>query len=252
MKILILGDIVGESGLKFLESKIQFLRDEYKFNLLVVNGENVTNGKGLSFNDYKRLMKLNVSVITMGNHTFRHKDIEKYIDESNVIRPLNLNVDKGYGYITINYNNKKINVVNLIGEFAMTCEHKIGNPFVILDDFLKKTNKDDYTIVDFHAEATSEKYALAHAFDGRVNLIYGTHTHVQTADEQVLPNKTMFISDVGMTGPSGGVLGVDSNIIINRMWHGIQDKFQISNTNCTINGIIVDLVSNKIKRISIK
>lgn len=252
MKVLILGDIVGEQGLKFLETKIQHLRDEYKFNLLFVNGENVTNGKGLSHEHYKRLMKLNISAVTMGNHTFRQKEIENFIDDSNIVRPLNMNANKGFGYVTINYNTKKINIINLIGEFAMTCENKIMNPFVVLDDFLKKVPKADYTIVDFHAEATSEKYALAHAFDGRVNLIYGTHTHVQTADEQVLPNKTMFISDVGMTGPMGGVLGVDKDIIINRMWHGNVDKYVVSNTPCMINGILVDLSTNKIKRIQVK
>lgn len=251
MKLLILGDIVGEEGLSFLESKIQFLRDEYKFNMLIVNGENVTKGKGLSLNHYKRLMNLNVSAITMGNHTFRQKEILNYIDDSNIVRPMNINLDSGYGYITINYNGKRITVINLIGEFAMTCNFDISNPFVELDDFLNN-NQSDYTIVDFHAEATSEKYALAHAFDGRVDIVYGTHTHVQTADEQVLNKGTMFISDVGMTGPSGGVLGVKKDIIINRMWHGVLDVYETCDTPCMINGILVDLAFKKIKRINIK
>lgn len=252
MKILILGDIVGEQGLKFLESKISELRNEFKFNLLIVNGENVTNGKGLSEGHYKRLMKLNVSAITMGNHTFRQKEIEKYINDSNVVRPMNINTKLGNGVLRINYNNKIINIINLLGEFAMKVEEKIANPFVVLNDFLEKTSPADYTIVDFHAESTGEKYALAYAFDGRVDLVYGTHTHVQTADEQVLPNKTMYITDIGMTGPNGGVLGVEKDIIINRMWHGQQDVFKVSNTPCVINGIIVDLATKKIKRVNIK
>ncbi|MFI3329953.1 MAG: TIGR00282 family metallophosphoesterase [bacterium] len=252
MKLLILGDIVGEEGLKFLESKIQTIRKDYKFNLLVVNGENVTNGKGLSEAHYKRLMKMNVSAITMGNHTFRNKEIEKYIDNSNVVRPLNINVKHGYGFLTINYNNKLINIINLLGTFAMDVKFQVANPFVVLNDFLDKMPSTDYTIVDFHAESTGEKYALAHAFDGKVDLVYGTHTHVQTADEQVLPGKTMFISDVGMTGPSGGVLGVKKEIIVNRMWHGHLDTFQVSKTPCMINGILVDLETKKIKRINIK
>ncbi len=251
MKILILGDIVGEEGLEFLESKIESLRQEYKYNLLIVNGENVTKGKGLSEAHYKRLMKLNVSAITMGNHTFRQQEIHKYINDSNIVRPLNIDIQSGYGYITINYNGKKINVVNLIGQFAMECNFKIANPFVVLNDFLEKTSA-DYTIVDFHAEATSEKYALAHAFDGRVDVMYGTHTHVQTSDEQVLPKGCMYITDLGMTGPTGGVLGVKKETIINRYWHGHLDVFETSKTPCMINGIIVDLPSKKIKRINVK
>ncbi len=252
MKILILGDIVGEQGLKFLESKIDTLRNEFKYNLLFVNGENVTDGKGLSEAHYKRLMKLNVSAITMGNHTYRRPEIENFIDDSNIIRPLNIDVKSGYGYLTINYNNKKINVINLIGEFGMDCKFKIANPFVVLNDMLDRAPAVDYTIVDFHAEATSEKLALAHAFDGRVNVVYGTHTHVQTADEQVLPNKTMYITDIGMTGPMDGVLGVKKDTIINRFWHGHLDKFEVSNGPCSINGILVDLHTNKIKRITVK
>ncbi len=251
MKLLILGDIVGEQGLSFLESKIQFLRDEYKFNMLIVNGENITKGKGLSFNDYKRLMKLNVSAITMGNHTYRQKEITTYIDDSNIVRPMNIIHNSGYGYMTINFNGKRINIVNLIGEFAMKCDFEITNPFVSLDEFLNESTA-DYTIVDFHAEATSEKYALAHAFDGRVDLIYGTHTHVQTADEQVFPKKTMYISDIGMTGPYGGVLGVKSETIVNRMWFGHLETYVTSDSPCMINGIYVDLNTKKIQRINIK
>ncbi len=252
MKLLILGDIVGEEGLSFLESKIQQLRSDYKFNLLIVNGENVTGGKGLSEIHYKRLMKLNVSAITMGNHTFRKKEIENYIENSNVIRPLNIDVELGFGYSTINYNSKTINIVNLLGSFAMDVKFNIENPFIVLNDFLESVPKADYTIIDFHAESTGEKYALGHAFDGKIDLIYGTHTHVQTADEQILPNGTLFISDVGMTGPSGGVLGVDKDIIVDRMWHGHLDVYKISNTPCMINGILVDLNAKTIKRINIK
>ncbi|MFI3251554.1 MAG: TIGR00282 family metallophosphoesterase [bacterium] len=251
MKLLILGDIVGEEGLSFLESKIQHLRDEYKFNMLIVNGENVTKGKGLSLNHYKRLMKLNVSAITMGNHTFRQKEIESYIEDSNVVRPMNIDVNHGYGYLTINYNGKRINVINLLGQFAMNCNFEISNPFISLNSFLEE-NEADFTIVDFHAEATSEKYALAHAFDGKVDLVYGTHTHVQTADEQVLSNGTMFISDIGMTGPYGGVLGVKKETIVNRMWHNILDVYETSDSPCMINGILVDLATKKIKRINVK
>lgn len=202
--------------------------------------------------DYKKLMSSNVNCVTMGNHTYSHRKINDFIEESKIIRPYNIIGEKGFGYLDINYNGKIITVISLLGTWSMNVPFEITNPFVALDEFLNE-HKSDYVIVDIHAEATSEKIAIGHAFDGRVDVVYGTHTHVQTSDETILPKKTLYITDVGMTGPFDGVLGTKKEIIIDRFWHGGTEKFEVSDGPCQLNAIIVDLgFKREIKRISIK
>ena len=241
MRILFLGDIVGKYGLNYLKAKLPELRNEYKPNLVIVNAENTTNGKGLNFRDYKELMSLNISALTMGNHTYRNNEILEFIDGSKIARPMNILNQKGLGYVDINYNGKVITVINLMGTIHMDSNYELANPFHVVDEFLQN-HKADHYLVDFHAEATSEKLAMAYFLDGKVDAVLGTHTHVQTSDAKVLENKTLYITDLGMTGPLNGILGVKKEIIIDRMANGGMLPFKLDETNvCQLNGVLLTL-----------
>lgn len=253
MRILFIGDIVGKSGLEYLKSKLPQLKSEYKPNIVVVNAENTTNGKGLSFKDYKELMSLNIHALTMGNHTYRNQQINDYIEISKIARPMNIVNAKGNGFIDINYNGKIITVINLIGTIHMDLKFEVSNPFKTIEEFLK-THKSDYTIVDFHAEVTSEKLAMGYFLDGLVDAVVGTHTHVQTNDARVLDKKTLYVSDVGMTGPLNGILGVKKEIIIDRFVNDGKEVFRLDESNVNqLNGVLLELTDNpKIKLIHLE
>lgn len=250
MKILYIGDIFGEEGLSYLEDNLPRLKQEYRPNLIFANAENVSFGRGLHYMHYQRLMKMGINYVTMGNHTFSNVDIKNFIDKSNIVRPANLPTKMGKGYALINYNGKRILLVNLLGRvyhnFSLDC------PFRTLDEILN-SNKADYTIVDFHAEATSEKIALGLDFDGKIDAIVGTHTHVQTADERILPNGTAFITDLGMTGPMDGVIGNEKDEIISRFRTGIYERATTAKGRRQINGVIIELDGiRSIKRIHLE
>lgn len=253
MRILFIGDIVGSYGLTYFKEKLPYLRNEYKPNLIIVNAENTTNGKGLSFKDYKELMSLNIHAITMGNHTYRNPQINTFIDGSKIARPLNILNEAGSGFVDVNYNGKIITIINLIGVINMDMKCEVANPFKVIDEFLKN-HKSDYTIVDFHAEATSEKLAMGYFLDGKVDAVLGTHTHVQTNDARMLENKTLYISDVGMTGPLNGILGVRKEIIIDRFANDGKEVFKLDDSNINqLNGVFLDLTDNpKIKAIHLE
>ena len=241
MRILFIGDIVGKYGLEYLKNKLPQLRNDYKPNLIVVNAENTTNGKGLNLRDYKELMSLNVSALTMGNHTFRNQEINEFIDGSKIARPMNILNQKGLGYVDVNFNGKIVTVINLIGTIHMDTAYDLDNPFKVVDNFLSN-HKSDYIIVDMHAEATSEKLAMAYYLDGRVDAVVGTHTHVQTSDARVLPNNTLYITDLGMTGPLNGILGVKKEIIIDRLVNDGKEVFKLDESNvCQLNGVLLTL-----------
>lgn len=248
MKILYLGDIVGEKSIKALEYTLNDIKKEYGINVVLANAENVTKGKGLCENDYKALKRLGIQAMSMGNHTFSKREIKNYIDEANICRPANLNTTVGKGYLNIKYNDKTICLVNLLGRVYMN--GAIDCPFQAMDKILENV-KADYYIVDFHAEATSEKKAFFYDFAGKVSAVVGTHTHTQTADEQVYKN-TCFISDIGMCGPYDSILGDDIDKIIERFRTGIYDLCDVSSSNdYMINGVVIDLgiTKNTITRI---
>lgn len=241
MKILFIGDIVGKYGLNYLKAKLPELRNEYKPNLIIVNAENTTNGKGLNLKDYKELMSLNIQALTMGNHTYRNQEINDFIDNSKIARPMNILNQKGLGYVDINYNGSIVTVINLLGTIHMDTNYELENPFKVVDEFLAN-HKSDYVIVDMHAETTSEKLAMAHFLDGRVNAVVGTHTHVQTSDAMVLPKKTLYVTDLGMTGSLNGILGVKKEIIIDRFVNDGKEPFKLDESGiCQLNGALLVL-----------
>ena len=245
MKILFLGDIVGNAGIKVLENHIGNLRNKYKPNLIIVNGENATKGKGLNLKDYKRLMSLNISCITMGNHTYRQKEINDFIDEAKIVRPANIIGQKGLGYKIIKYNDKSVAIINLIGSFNMKLDFEIENPFIKIDELLKEIVA-DYIVVDFHAEATSEKLALAYMLDGKVAAVVGTHTHIQTNDARILDKGTLYITDLGMCGSYDSIIGVKKDIIINRFKDNDLSMFELEDKGkMIISGVLLDLDNKK-------
>lgn len=250
MNILYIGDIFGEEGLSFLEDNLEKIKRDNKINLVFANGENTSFGRGLHYTHYRRLMKMGVTCLTMGNHTFSNSDIKNFINNANIVRPANLSTNLGVGYKIIRYNDKSICLINLLGRVYQNMS--LDCPFKTLDNILS-TTKADYYIVDMHADATSEKIALALDFDGRVTVVVGTHTHVQTADERILPKGTLYISDLGMTGPLNGVIGNDKDEIISRFRTGVYDKASTAKGKRQLNGCILEIgAKNSIRRIHIE
>ncbi|MCL2522939.1 MAG: TIGR00282 family metallophosphoesterase [Erysipelotrichales bacterium] len=243
IKILFIGDIFGEPGREFLKLQLPELKNKYKYQLLIINGENAAHGRGITHKIYKEFMDLGVNVITSGNHIFGNHDVFNFIDNSNLIRPLNYPDCQGSGFLKINFNGKMITIINLLGRVYMNLP--IDCPFQVIDKFLKN-DQSDYYFVDFHSEATSEKIAMGHFLDGRVDALVGTHTHVQTNDDRILPKGTCYITDVGMTGPLNGVIGVEKDIIVSRFLKGFgTESFKVATGNRQLNGIFLDLSDNK-------
>lgn len=250
MKILFIGDIYNELGQKAFDQYFLTVKNQYKPNFIIVNGENIEKTNGLSEKIYKDYLTRGVNVFTLGNHAFSRKDAFEVLDLPNVTRPANYG--KGtYGkeYVIIKYNDKKIAIINLIGRIFM--HDATDNPFVKADELLAKIEA-DYIIVDFHAEATSEKYALAYYLDGRVDAVVGTHTHVPTADNIVLPKGTLYITDVGMTGAKYGIIGGDREQGIRKFLSGVPERVKPQKESpLQFNAVLLDLLNKKIERINI-
>lgn len=216
MNILIIGDIYAALGMACLEEKLPAIKEKYKLDIIIANVENVSQGHSITEVDLNRLLKLGVKVLTSGNHIFDRNETHKLLtDHPNLIRPYNYpNVVSGQGYYIFEVNQKRICVSNVMGTVFM--RPQLNNAFLAFEELLTKiaNEKIDLHFCDFHAEATSEKIAFGLHFDGRVNVIYGTHTHVPTADLRLLPQKTLFISDIGMTGAYQSIIGADPVSII--------------------------------------
>lgn len=255
MNILCIGDVVGRLGTEMVQSQLPFLKQEYAIDFVVANGENATTGNGINEQRMEMLLDCGVDVVTMGNHTFAKKNIlELFRRDYPIIRPANYPPDTpGKGWIVRSCCGCKIAVVNLIGRTFM---NPADCPFRAMDEILSAVEADVF-LVDFHAEATSEKAALAWYLDGKVQLVFGTHTHVQTADERLLPEGTAFITDIGMTGPYQSVLGVDKDIAIYRFTHAMSKRYEIADSNPQLCGVVLELDdgtrrAKSIKRIQIR
>ena len=241
MKILAIGDLVGESGLKKLQEELGKIREENNIDFVIVNGENVADGMGILKRQFDSIIKAGANVVTMGNHTWGKKDIFTFIDDKKLIRPANYPEGVcGKGYTILECKNKKIAVINLIGRTDMNVLS--DNPFVKVDKILDKIKgKADIIIVDFHAEATAEKIAMGYYLDGRVSAMFGTHTHVQTADEKILKNGTGYITDIGMTGPKESVIGMDISTSLKRFVTTLPEKYRVATGETMLNGVIFEI-----------
>lgn len=245
MRILYLGDIVGENTIRILKENLETIKKEYHIQMVLCNAENVTKGKGLSYSHYKELKGLGIAGMTMGNHTFSKSEIKEYISSATIARPANLTTSYGKDVLYIQYNQEVIAVVNLLGRVYMNTP--LDCPFKTLEAVLPKINADKI-IIDFHGEATSEKKAFFYSFAGKVDAVLGSHTHVKTDDIEVYEN-TCYISDMGMCGPKYSVLGSDVSGIIERFKTGVYDPVKVSEDNeYILNGVILDLgKTNKIE-----
>ncbi|MGN1327640.1 MAG: TIGR00282 family metallophosphoesterase [Clostridia bacterium] len=254
MRILAVGDLVGESGVKKLKEELPRIKQQENIDFIIVNAENSAGGMGITTKIYNELTDLGVDVITMGNHTWGKKDIFSFIDNNNIIRPANYSEKvPGHGYGIYTCKNNTICVVSLIGRTDMNVQSE--NPFLKMQEILEEVKgKADIIILDFHAEATAEKIAMGYYLDGKVTAVFGTHTHVQTADEQILEKGTAYITDIGMTGPKKSVIGMDVSVSIKRFETTLPEKYKLAEGECELNGCIFNINDetcrvNKITRI---
>lgn len=255
MNILIIGDIFGECGLDYVSLVLREIKQDYNIDLCIANAENTSGGNGLSYGDYRTLCDIGIDGLTMGNHTFGRKDIIKIFEnESNIIRPLNYpEGTPGKGSMILKCKGKNIGIINIMGRVNLL---NIDCPFrTVQSEIEDLREKADVILVDFHAEATSEKIAMGYFLDGKADCVFGTHTHVQTADEIILPKGTAYITDIGMTGAIYSVLGVSKDIIIERFMTCMPQKFEHANGKAKLCGIIltIDESTNKctdIKRLN--
>jgi metallophosphoesterase (TIGR00282 family) len=250
MRILMIGDVFGTLGQKALNKYIGKIKQDYKPQFIILNGENINKGFGITLDQYKMLMEMNVNVVTMGNHTFSNRKIIPLMDELNIIRPVNYDDQvPGRGYLTFNFNNEKITVINMMGRIFMG--DPLDNPFKVIDDVLKKIDSDTI-IVDFHGEATSEKLAFGHHVDGRVTAVFGTHTHVPTNDAMRLPNGTFYITDVGMTGAKYGILGAKKEKQVEKFITNMPTRIEEETDGLMqLNAVFIDTDFGTIKTINI-
>lgn len=257
MKILFIGDIIGKPGRKILLKYLGKLIDQYKINLCIANGENAAGGFGITRKVGQSLLDMGIDVISSGNHVWDKKEALEYIpQEEKLLRPANYpQKAPGSGsYLFPLENGNYAGVLNIAGRVFMG---NLDCPFETADrEILKLKKQTNVIIVDMHAEATSEKIAMGWYLDGRVSAVVGTHTHVQTADEKVLPGGTAYITDVGMTGPVDSVIGMDKEAAIYRFTTSIPKKFSVAGGDVQLNAVVVEIDSKsgfarEIKRIQL-
>ncbi len=252
MKILAVGDIVGESGVRKLKEILPKIKREENIDFVITNGENSAGGMGITEKNFKDIIEAGTNVITMGNHTWGKKDIFKFIDDPQILRPANYPkgvVGKGLGIYECN--GKKIAVMNFMGRVDINILTE--NPFIMAREMVENIRgKVDIIVIDFHAEATAEKIAMARFLDGKATIIFGTHTHVQTGDEQILPNGTAYITDLGMTGPKNSVIGMDIQASIKRFETALPEKYKLAEGECILNAVAFEIDDTSNRVISIK
>ena len=237
MNLLFLGDIVGSHGCEFVSSKLPGIKREYDIDITVVNGENSADGNGITPSSAEFLFKMGADIITTGNHCFRRREIMPLYDECQaLLRPANYpEGNVGHGLCIYDMGRVQIAVINLIGTLYL---ESLDNPFTVIDRLLERIDTPNI-FIDFHAEATSEKKTLGHYLTGKVTGVFGTHTHVQTADEIILGKHTAYITDAGMCGAELSVLGVKSEIAIQKQRFHAPVRFSESDAPAFINGVVV-------------
>lgn len=252
MKILMVGDVFGRAGRKTFAEITPKLKAEKKIDVVVVNGENAAHGSGLTVSTFNELLSGGADIVTTGNHVWSKKDIFEIIDrEPFLLRPANYpEGTEGKGFCIFPYRSKNIGVINLLGR---TFLNPIDCPFICAEKIVQQIKNDcDIILIDFHAEATSEKLSLGFFLDGKVTALVGTHTHVQTADERILPNGTAYITDLGMTGILNSAIGLDIQSVIEKFISCKQGKFLIAEKGtCVYSAALLDIdnATNKAKTI---
>ena len=240
MNVLCVGDVVGKHGCELVRRVLPALRRQYAVDVCIVNGENSADGNGITPAAADSLLASGADVVTGGNHTFRRGEFYDRLErDPMLLRPANYPASApGSGMYTVDRGRYQVTVINLLGTAFM---EPLACPFDTLDALLKAAGNPKFCVVDFHAEATAEKKALAYYADGRISALFGTHTHVQTADEQILPGGTGFITDVGMTGPTESVLGVKPELAIAKMHGKLPVRFANAEGPCELQAVLFTL-----------
>jgi 2',3'-cyclic-nucleotide 2'-phosphodiesterase len=239
VSILFIGDVVGGIGKRTLLALLPELRERYGADFVVVNGENAAGGMGITPKIATEMFAAGVDVITLGNHSYRHREIYPYLDEEDrILRPANfLRSQPGHGWCVVSHADVRLGVVSLSGNLYMNAARPAFSEADAALHALK--DKADLVLVDMHAEATSEKVGMGWHLDGRAVAVVGTHTHVPTADARVLPGGTAYITDVGMTGPRGGVIGVKRELAVEAMLTRMPIRFETSGEDPWLNGVVI-------------
>ncbi len=256
MRLLFLGDVVGAGGCDFLLRKLPEFKRKNNIDVCIANGENSAQGNGVIPKSCEMMLDSGVDMITLGNHTFKRVEIMDYLDGNvPVIRPFNYpDGAPGSGVGIIDKGRYRVAVINMLGTVF---SEPLGNPFSEMDKALKETDGCKTVIVDFHAEATAEKRAMGFYLDGKVTAVFGTHTHVQTADEQLLPKGTAYITDAGMTGPVQSVLGIEPELTIRKFKTNLPVRFENAGGEYCMDGVIVEIdeksgKANSIERVNVR
>lgn len=243
MNILCVGDIVGKPGRNALESLLGDIKKEFNIDLTIVNAENAAGGSGITTKIAKQFFEMGCDVLTMGDHVWDQKELEEYLNEAEyLIRPANFPEGApGRGWcIKTTPAGVKVGVVNMMGRVFM--RYNVNCPFRLVDAIIEEIKKETPNIiVDMHAEATSEKVAMGHHVNGRVSVLFGTHTHIQTADEKVLSEGTAYITDLGMTGPHDSVIGQNKENIIRRFLTSLPLRFQVACDDVKLHGVVIEV-----------
>ncbi|NMD69551.1 TIGR00282 family metallophosphoesterase [Bacillus sp. DNRA2] len=257
MRILFVGDVVGSPGRDMVKEYVPKLKEKYRPTITIINGENAAGGRGITEAIYRSFLEVGAQAVTLGNHTWDNREIFEFIDKAKyLVRPANFPEEvpgKGITYLKINQD--EVAIINLQGRTFMPA---IDCPFKKADELVEEARKRTPIIfVDFHAEATSEKQAIGWYLDGRISAVVGTHTHVQTADDRILPGGTAYISDVGMTGPYDGILGVEKDAVLKRFLTSLPSRFEVPKEGRTLlSAVMIDIdkktgKAKKIERILI-
>jgi len=256
IKILFIGDVIGHPGRSAVINNIARLKDQYQANLTIANGENLAGGMGITPETANELLSNGIDIISTGNHVWDKKEILDYIDKDDrIIRPANYPEGvpgKGYMFKKISDDQGELTVavLNLSGCVFM---QPLDNPFRVAESILPSIReKTNIIIVDFHAEATSEKMAIGRFLDGQVSAVIGTHTHVQTADETIFPNGTAYITDVGMTGPVDSIIGTKTDLVIKKFLTQMPAKFEVPKGDVGISAVVIEVDQLTGKSLSIK
>lgn len=243
MNILCIGDIVGKPGRAVLEGLLEDIKQEFNVDFTIVNAENSAGGSGITPRIAKHFFSMGCDVLTLGDHVWDQKEIEGYLNEEEyIIRPANFpDGAPGKGWcIKTMPSGVKVGVINMLGRVFM--RYYVDCPFRALEAIVEEIRQQTPNIiVDMHAEATSEKVAIGHFIDGKVSAVFGTHTHIQTADEKILPKQTAYITDLGMTGPHDSVIGQNKESIVQRFLTGLPVRFNVAQDDIRLHGMVVDI-----------
>ena len=241
MKILFIGDIVSSSGRNIINRYLKDIKNKYEIDFVIANGENSAHGKGITEKIYLELLSYGIDVITLGNHFLLATESLNVLDRSErLVRPLNIHSSiPGSGSRVFNVKGHKVRVTNLLGKVFIN-DLNPSNPFDAIDAVLESSDELIH-FVDLHAEATAEKLSIGWYLDGKVSAVVGTHTHVPTADERILPNGTAYLTDVGMTGPYDGIIGTRRDLVIHKQRTGLPTKFDIQEGEAQLCACVIDI-----------